>query len=98
MPFRLLRGGCPYCDLCCTREIARKAVYGRDAFYPFLPSKEFGDIQADGIVNFVEAVKVETQMLASTLGKCSLSELSKEDVGALDKVVTEMFNIKYLYS
>ncbi|MHA1833991.1 MAG: hypothetical protein ACTSV7_08370 [Candidatus Baldrarchaeia archaeon] len=39
MPFRLLRGECPYCDLCCTREIARKAVYGRDALYPFLPQK-----------------------------------------------------------
>ncbi|MHA1833990.1 MAG: hypothetical protein ACTSV7_08365 [Candidatus Baldrarchaeia archaeon] len=46
----------------------------------------------------MEAVKVETQMLASTLGKYSLSELSKEDVGALDKVMAEMFNIKYLYS
>jgi len=54
--------------------------------------------QADGIVNFVEAIKVEAQMLASALGKYSLSELSKEDVGALDKVVAEMFNIKYLYS
>lgn len=40
MPFRLFRGGCPYCDLCCKCEMARKAVYGRDALYPFLPSKE----------------------------------------------------------
>ncbi|MCD6164601.1 MAG: hypothetical protein J7J30_04120 [Candidatus Odinarchaeota archaeon] len=52
MPFRLLRGGCPYCDLCCTCEIARKAVYGRDALYPFLPSKEFGGVQAGGDIYF----------------------------------------------
>ncbi len=68
MPFRLLRGDCPYCDLCCTCEIARKAVYGRDALYPFPPSKEFGDIQADGIVNFVEAVKVELKCSRQLLG------------------------------
>ena len=49
------------------------------------------DNPADGIVNFVEAVKVEAQMLASSLGKYSLNELSKEDLGALDERLARMF-------
>jgi len=40
-------------------------------------------LRADGIVNFVEAVKTEAQMLTSALGKYILRRLSKEDVGAL---------------
>ncbi len=52
---------------------------------------------ADGIVNFVEAIKTEAQMLTSALGKYSLKELSKEDVGALVKTIAEMFEIKYIY-
>ncbi len=52
---------------------------------------------ADGIVNFVKAIKVEVQMLASALGKYSIRELSKEDLGALDKALAEMFGIRYVY-
>jgi len=36
-------------------------------------------------------------MLTSALGKYSLNELTKEDVGALDRVVAEMFDIEYIY-
>ncbi len=36
-------------------------------------------------------------MLTSALGKYSLNELTKEDVGAIDKVVAEMFNIEQIY-
>ena len=52
---------------------------------------------AEGVVNFVEALKVEVQMLTSALDKYSLGELSKEDVGALDREVAEMFGIEYVY-
>ncbi len=55
------------------------------------------DNPADGIVNFIEAIKIEAQMLSSALGKYSLKELSKEDVGALDKRLADIFNIKYVY-
>jgi len=52
MPFKMIRGGCAYYDLCCTCDVTRKAVYGRDALYPFLPTKEFGEIQAGGEIYF----------------------------------------------
>jgi glutamate synthase domain-containing protein 2 len=60
------------------------------------PVKKLGN-QVDGVVNFVEAIKVEAQMLASALGKYSLEDLSKGNVGALEKVVADMFNIQYVY-
>ena len=52
---------------------------------------------AGGIVNSVEAIKVEVQMLASALDKYSIRELSKGDLGALDRALAEMFGIRYVY-
>jgi len=85
MPYRIIRGGCPYCDLCCMCNIARKAVYGREAIYPFLPSKQFGEIQAGGEI-FLEApqrfltldqiIILPKLFLPSRLNKCI--ELGRE--------------------
>jgi glutamate synthase domain-containing protein 2 len=52
---------------------------------------------AMGVVNFVEALRVEIQMLTSALGKYSIHDLSREDVGALRRAVSEMFGIEYVY-
>lgn len=60
------------------------------------PIKELDD-KPQGIVNFVEALKTETQMLTSALGKYSLEQLSKEDIGALNREIAEMFGIRYIY-
>ena len=52
---------------------------------------------ADCIVNFVEALKVEVQMLTSAFDKYSIKDLSKEDVGALDLEIARSFGIEYVY-
>jgi glutamate synthase domain-containing protein 2 len=51
-----------------------------------------------GVENYIETVKVETQMLISALGKYDIKEVSVEDVAALDKDIAEMFGIPYVYS
>ncbi|WP_069807854.1 glutamate synthase-related protein [Vulcanisaeta thermophila] len=52
-----------------------------------------------GVLNYIEAIKEETQMLVSALGKYDIKELNwKEDVAALDRDVAEMFSIPYVYS
>lgn len=53
---------------------------------------------ANGIVNFVDATKVEMQMLASALDVYSLEQLDKDDIQALDKIIADMFEIKHVYS
>jgi len=52
---------------------------------------------AEGVERFVEALKVEVQMLTSALDKYSVSELSPEDVAALDREIAESFGIRYVY-
>lgn len=52
----------------------------------------------EGVVKFVDALKVECQLLASALGKYSLKELSKEDVGATKEEISRMFGIEYIYA
>jgi glutamate synthase domain-containing protein 2 len=50
-----------------------------------------------GVANYIEAVKEETQMLVSALGKYDIKELSDEDIAALDKDVAKMLGIQYVY-
>jgi len=35
MPYTIKRGACTNCNLCLSCEIARKAIYNRDAIFPF---------------------------------------------------------------
>jgi hypothetical protein len=49
------------------------------------------------IKNFMESVKVESQMLTSAVGKYNLRDLSEEDIGALNEDVAKMFGIRYVY-
>ncbi len=53
---------------------------------------------AEGVINFVEAIKTEVQMLTSALDKYSLKDLSHEDLGALDKDIAEALGLSYVYS
>lgn len=52
----------------------------------------------DGIVNFVDATKVEVQMLASALDAYNLNQLNKEGIAALNKTIADMFKIEYIFS
>jgi hypothetical protein len=49
------------------------------------------------VKNFVESVKVESQMLTSAVGKYNLKDISEEDVGALNENIAKMFGIRYVY-
>jgi len=51
-----------------------------------------------GVENYIESLKVEIQMLTSALGKYDVGEISSEDVASLDKDVTAMLGIPYVYS
>ena len=52
----------------------------------------------EGVSNYIEALKVETQMLVSALGKYDIHEVSREDVASLNPDLAKMFGIPYLYS
>ncbi len=51
-----------------------------------------------GVRNYIEAVKVEIQMLVSALGKYDVREVSREDVASLNQDLARMFGIPYVYS
>lgn len=72
--------------------VASEARFGP----PDEPIEELED-KSQGIVNFVEAMKAETQMIVSALGKYALDQPGKEDLGALDPTLAEMFDVEYLY-
>lgn len=79
-------------------HIVKALALGADAVSmgrPFIVAVQTAG--ADGIVNFVEALKVEVQMLTSALDKYSIKDLSKEDVGALDPEIARSFGIEYVY-
>ncbi len=50
-----------------------------------------------GVVNYLKSVRSEVMMLTSALGKYYMDRLSKEDVGALDRDLAELFGIRYVY-
>lgn len=51
----------------------------------------------EGVVNFVEALRVEVQMLTSALDHYSVAELGPGDVWALDRELAEAFGVRYVY-
>ena len=53
---------------------------------------------AKGVHNFLEATEVEIRMLASSLGKYALADLSLEDVGSLDRHLADALNIPFVYA
>ncbi len=61
---------------------------------PFIIAAQYG---SNGVRNFINAIKIEIQMLVSALGKYRLQDLGIEDIGALDKELAEMFGIEYIY-
>lgn len=61
------------------------------------PIKELED-KPQGIVNFVEAIRTETQMIVSSLGKYRLDDLAKEDLASLDPDLAEMLGVRYVYA
>lgn len=63
---------------------------------PFIIAAQAGSAQ--GVFNFVEAVKAEVQMLTSALGKYALRELGEEDVMAADQEVANMLQIACVYA
>jgi hypothetical protein len=58
--------------------------------------KKFED-GSKGIKNFVDALLAEVQMLTSALGKYELEDLDKSDVKALDKKISRLFVIGYVF-
>ncbi len=79
-------------------HIVKALALGADAVAmgrPFIIAVQTAGVE--GVVRFVEALKVEVQMLVSALDKYSISELSSEDIGALDRDIAESFGIEYVY-
>ncbi len=53
---------------------------------------------ADGVANFIDATRVEVQMLTSALGKYAVGHLDGADVASLRPELAELFSIPYAYS
>jgi isopentenyl diphosphate isomerase/L-lactate dehydrogenase-like FMN-dependent dehydrogenase len=50
------------------------------------------------VLNFIESVATECKILTSAVGKYDVRELAKEDLGALNRKVAEMFAVEYIYA
>ncbi len=50
-----------------------------------------------GVMNYLETVKVETQMLVSALGKYDIHEISDEDVASLDINIARALGIRWIF-
>lgn len=48
------------------------------------------------VKNFIESVEIEAKMLMASLGKYYIKDLSKEDIGSLNKDLAEAFKIKFI--
>jgi len=70
---------------------ATACAFGR----PFLVAA--GVAGAKGISNFLDATEVEIRMLVSALGKYSLSDVAREDIGSLDRDLADALNVPYVY-
>ncbi len=51
----------------------------------------------EGVINYLESVKVETQMLISALGKYDIHEVDSEDVASLDINIARALEIKWAF-
>ena len=71
---------------------ASACAFGR----PFVVAA--GVAGAKGVRNFLEATEVEMRMLVSALGKYRLADVSREDVGSLDRHLADALNIPYVYA
>ena len=71
---------------------ATACAFGR----PFVLAVSVGG--AKGVRNFLEATETEIRMLVSALGKYSLADLGREDVGALDRDLADAMNVPYVYA
>ncbi|MEM4289208.1 MAG: glutamate synthase-related protein [Nitrososphaerota archaeon] len=50
-----------------------------------------------GVENYLKTVEIEAKMLISALGKYSVRDLSREDLGCLDRDIAERLGLRYVY-
>jgi hypothetical protein len=53
---------------------------------------------ARGVENYLRTVELEAKMLISALGKYRVQDLSREDLGCLDRDIAERLGVRYVYA
>lgn len=80
-------------------HIVKSRALGATAIYVGRPFIIAAMVKGErGVRNFIEATRVETQMLVSALGKYDIKDVSEEDVASLNKDLATAFGIPYVYS
>ncbi|ABL78537.1 glutamate synthase-related protein [Thermofilum pendens] len=80
-------------------HIVKARALGATAIYvgrPFIVAAMVKD--EAGVRNFIEATRVETQMIVSALGKYSIGDVSPEDVASLNRDLASALGVPYVYS
>lgn len=92
-PFLIAANAYPLAQLFIGKEFYKIALLKRFARLIYKPS----DRSIDFIQNYIETLKLEIQLLTSSLGKYSMDRLDKEDIQALDPSIAISFDIDYAY-
>ena len=80
-------------------HIAKSRALGATAIYAGRPFIVAAMVKGEvGVRNFIEATRVEAQMVISALGKYNVKDLSPEDVASLNKDLASALGIPYVYS
>ena len=74
------------------KELYKSKVIGKIGRVMFKPNEK----SIEFVKNFLESLKIETQLLTSALGKYNLKDLGKEDLGSLKREVSEALGINYI--
>ncbi len=75
------------------REVYKSKILGKLAMKLRKPSKKSVQL----IRNFIETIKIETQLLASALGKYSIQNVSDEDIISIDNHLGALLGIESIF-
>jgi hypothetical protein len=92
-PFLIASYAYPFSSIILKRELYKNRFLGYfidNFFHPNEKSIIF-------VKKFIESIKVESQMIISSLGKYNINDLNSEDIIALNRDLARMLKIKYIY-
>ena len=92
-PFLIAANAYPFSDIFLMFNLYKFGWMKKIGRMVFPPSQR----NINYITNFVETIKLEMQLLISSLGKYSLDLLGSEDLMALKKDLADSFELKFIF-
>ena len=92
-PFLIAANAYPFSDIFLMFNLYKFGWMKKIGRIVFPPSQR----NINYITNFVETIKLEMQLLISSLGKYSLDLLGSEDLMALKKDLADSFELKFIF-